>query len=413
VAVPNNMDPVAWLRKHLDEDGPDLLREMVRSFAEQLMDAEAQGLCGAGYGESSPERVNFRNGYRPRELDTRAGTIELAIPKLRRGSYFPEWLLEPRRRAEQALTQVVCQCYVEGVSTRQVDDIVKTLGIEGISRSQVSRLAKALDATVEAFRSRPLDAGPYTYVWLDALTQKVREGGRIVNVACVVATGVNANGNREVLGVDVITTEDGAGWLAFLRSLVARGLTGVQLVVSDAHEGLKGAIEAVLTGAAWQRCRTHAMRNLMTKVPKASQSMVATLVRTIFEQPDGEQVWAQHARVTAQLESRFPDVATMLTDMAPDLLAFTGFPVEHWSAIRSNNPQERLNKELRRRTDVVGIFPNRASVIRLVGAVLAEQHDEWAVARRYMSAESLAKARLRVVPGDGEEVALPQLEAAV
>ncbi len=413
MAVTNNMDPVAWLRKHLDEDGPDLLREMVRSFAEQLMDAEAQGLCGAGYGESSPERVNFRNGYRPRELDTRAGTIELAIPKLRRGSYFPEWLLEPRRRAEQALTQVVCQCYVEGVSTRRVDDIVKTLGIEGISRSQVSRLAKALDATVEAFRSRPLDAGPYTYVWLDALTQKVREGGRIVNVACVVATGVNANGNREVLGVDVITTEDGAGWLAFLRSLVARGLTGVQLVVSDAHEGLKGAIEAVLTGAAWQRCRTHAMRNLMTKVPKASQSMVATLVRTIFEQPDGEQVWAQHARVTAQLESRFPDVAAMLTDMAPDLLAFTGFPVEHWSAIRSNNPQERLNKELRRRTDVVGIFPNRAAVIRLVGAVLAEQHDEWAVARRYMSAESLTKARLRIVPGDGEEVALPQLEAAV
>jgi len=413
VAVTNTMDPVAWLRKHLDEDGSDLLREMIKAFAEQLMDAEAQGLCGAGYGESSPERVNFRNGYRPRELDTRAGTIELAIPKLRRGSYFPEWLLEPRRRAEQALTQVVCQCYVEGVSTRRVDDIVKTLGIEGISRSQVSRLAKALDATVEAFRSRPLDAGPYTYVWLDALTQKVREGGRIVNVACVVATGVNANGNREVLGVDVITTEDGAGWLAFLRSLVARGLTGVQLVVSDAHEGLKGAIEAVLTGAAWQRCRTHAMRNLMTKVPKASQSMVATLVRTIFEQPDGEQVWAQHARVTAQLESRFPDVAAMLTDMAPDLLAFTGFPVEHWSAIRSNNPQERLNKELRRRTDVVGIFPNRAAVIRLVGAVLAEQHDEWAVARRYMSAESLAKARLRIVPGDAEEVALPQLEAAV
>ncbi len=413
MAVTNTMDPVAWLRKHLDEDGSDLLREMIKAFAEQLMDAEAQGLCGAGYGESSPERVNFRNGYRPRELDTRAGTIELAIPKLRRGSYFPEWLLEPRRRAEQALTQVVCQCYVEGVSTRRVDDIVKTLGIEGISRSQVSRLAKALDATVEAFRSRPLDAGPYTYVWLDALTQKVREGGRIVNVACVVATGVNANGNREVLGVDVITTEDGAGWLAFLRSLVARGLTGVQLVVSDAHEGLKGAIEAVLTGAAWQRCRTHAMRNLMTKVPKASQSMVATLVRTIFEQPDGEQVWAQHARVTAQLESRFPDVAAMLTDMAPDLLAFTGFPVEHWSAIRSNNPQERLNKELRRRTDVVGIFPNRAAVIRLVGAVLAEQHDEWAVARRYMSAESLAKARLRIVPGDAEEVALPQLEAAV
>jgi transposase-like protein len=406
------MDPLVWLRKHLEEDGSDLLREMIRDFAEQLMSADAQGLCNAGYGEVSAERVNLRNGYRPRPLDTRVGTIEVAIPKLRRGSYFPEWLLEPRRRAEQALTQVVCQCYVEGVSTRRVDDIVKTLGIEGISRSQVSRLAKTLDATVEAFRSRPLDAGPYTYVWLDALTQKVREGGRIVNVACVIATGVNANGSREVLGMDVITTEDGAGWLAFLRGLVARGLSGVQLVVSDAHEGLKGAIEAVLAGASWQRCRTHAMRNLLTKVPRSSQSMFATLVRTIFEQPDGEQVWAQHARVVEQLRQRFPEPAAMLVDMAPDLLAFTAFPTEHWSAIRSNNPQERLNKEIRRRTDVVGIFPNRAAVIRLVGAVLAEQNDEWAVARRYMSAESLARARMRVIDGERDE-AMPALEAAV
>ena len=412
MVVPNTMDPVAWLRKHLEDDGNDLLREMIREFAEQLMSADAQGLCNAGYGEISPERVNLRNGYRQRELDTRVGTIEVAIPKLRRGSYFPDWLFEPRRRAEQALTQVVCQCYVEGVSTRRVDDIVKTLGIEGISRSQVSRLAKSLDSTVEAFRSRPLDAGPYTYVWLDALTQKVREGGRIVNVACVIATGVNANGAREVLGLDVITTEDGAGWLAFLRGLVARGLSGVQLVVSDAHEGLKGAIEAVLAGASWQRCRTHAMRNLLTKVPKSSQSMFATLVRTIFEQPDGEQVWAQHGRVVEQLAGRFPEAAAMLVDMAPDLLAFTAFPTEHWSAIRSNNPQERLNKEIRRRTDVVGIFPNRAAVIRLVGAVLAEQHDEWAVARRYMSAESLTRARMRVIDGERED-SMPALEAAV
>jgi transposase-like protein len=407
------MDALDWLRKHLEADGSDVLREMVREFAEQLMSADAQGLCGAAYGEASSERVNFRNGYRAREVDTRVGTIELAIPKLRRGSYFPEWLLEPRRRAEQALTQVVCQCYVEGVSTRRVDDIVKTLGIEGISRSQVSRLAKTLDVTVEAFRSRPLDAGPYTYIWLDALTQKVREGGRIVNVAVVIATGVNANSSREVLGMDVITTEDGAGWLAFLRSLVARGLSGVQLVTSDAHHGLTAAIEAVLAGASWQRCRTHAMRNLLTKVPKSSQSMVATLVRTIFEQPDGEQVWAQHARVVEQLRHRFAEPAGMLVDMAPDLLAFTAFPTEHWSAIRSNNPQERLNKEVRRRTDVVGIFPNRNAVIRLVGAVLAEQHDEWAVARRYMSAESLTKARMRVITGDEQEEALPQLEAAV
>jgi putative transposase len=407
------MDPSSWLVKHLESDDGDLLREMIKTFAEVLMSAEAQALCGAGYGEISAERTNSRNGYRAREFDTRAGTIELAVPKLRKDSYYPGWLLTPRRRAEQALTQVVAQCYIEGVSTRRVDDIVKAMGIDGISKSQVSQMAKSLDVQVEAFRSRPLDAGPYTYLWLDALTQKVREGGRIVNVAVVVATGVNANGNREVLGMDVITTEDGAGWLAFLRSLVARGLSGVQLVISDSHEGLKQAIASVLAGAAWQRCRTHAMRNLLTRVPKASQSMVATLVRTIFEQPDSKQVWAQHARVVEQLTDRFADAANMLVDMAPDLLAFTGFPVEHWSAIRSNNPQERLNKELRRRTDVVGIFPNRAAVIRLVGAVLAEQHDEWAVARRYMSAETLTKARMRVIDGDAEEVIQHELTQAV
>ncbi len=321
--------------------------------------------------------------------------------------------MEPRRRAERALTQVVCQCYVEGVSTRRVDDVVKAMGIDGISKSQVSVLAKELDVVVDAFRSRPLDAGPYTYVWLDALTQKVREGGRIVNVACVIATGVNGNGNREILGFDVITTEDGAGWTAFLRGLVARGLTGVALVVSDAHEGLKAAIGAVLTGATWQRCRTHFARNLLTKVPKASQGMVATLVRTIFEQPDHDSVWAQHTRVVEQLCGRFDDAATMLVDAGSDLLAFSTFPVEHWTAIRSNNPQERLNKELRRRTDVVGIFPNRAAIIRLVGAVLAEQHDEWAVARRYMGADSLTRARLRPIDGDAtDRAATPELEAA-
>ena len=409
------MDALDWLRKHLEGEGSDLLREMIKTFAERLMAAEADALCGAGFGERSPERVNRRNGYRERDFDSRAGTISLEIPKLRRGSYFPDWLLEPRRRAERALTQVICQCYIEGVSTRRVDDIVKALGIEGISKSQVSEMAKSLDEAVEAFRARPLDAGPYTYVWLDALTQKVREGGRIVNVAVVIATGVNANGNREVLGCDVITTEDGAGWLAFLRGLVARGLSGVQLVISDDHAGLVGALRAVLPGASWQRCRTHFMRNLLTRVPKSSQGMVATLVRTIFEQPDAEQVWAQHARVVEQLETRFPDAAAMLTDAGPDILAFAAFPTEHWSAIRSNNPQERLNKELRRRTDVVGIFPNRAAVIRLVGSVLAEQHDEWAVARRYMSTDSLTKARMRVIEDElntTKEVIHPELEAA-
>jgi putative transposase len=298
----------------------------------------------------------------------------------------------------------VAECYVRGVSTRRVDGLVKTLGIESLSKSQVSRMAGELDEMVTQFRNRPLDAGPYTYVWMDALTQKVREGGRIINVAVVIAVGVNRDGHREILGLDVITSEDGAGWLAFLRGLVARGLAGTSLVISDAHPGLIDAIASTLTGASWQRCRTHYMRNLLTRVPKSAQSMVATLVRTIFEQPDAASVWAQHARVVDQLTERFPDAAAHLAEAATDVLAFTGFPKEHWRQIWSNNPQERLNKELRRRTDVVGIFPNRDAVIRLVGAVLAEQHDEWAVARRYMAAEGLAKARLRIITGDLEEV---------
>ena len=410
--VPDTMNPLAWLRKHLDDDGGnDLIREMVKAFAEQLMAAEADALCGAGYGERSPERTNSRNGYRSRVFDTRAGTIDLDIPKLRAGSYFPDWLLAPRRRAERALVAVVAQCYLEGVSTRRVEDVARALGIERLSRSQVSEMAKNLDAMVEAFRNRPLDAGPYTYVWVDALVQRVREDGRVQNVAVVCATGVNAEGRREVLGVDVVTVEDGAGWTAFLRGLVARGLSGVQLVVSDAHEGLKGAIAAVLDGASWQRCRTHAMRNLLSKVPRSAQPFVATVVRSVFAQPDAASTWAQLERVVDQLGARFPEVATALVDMAPDLLAFTALPKEHWRQCWSNNPQERLNKELRRRTDVVGIFPNRAAVIRLVGAVLAEQNDEWAVARRYMSPELLAKGRLRVLDGGPADQSLqPELE---
>jgi putative transposase len=377
--VKNTMDELAWLRKQLDGDGDDVVREMVREFAQRLMAAEVDVLTGAGWGEVSPERVNHRNGYRQRPFDTRVGSIELAIPRLRQGSYFPDWLLDPRRRAEKALVAVVAECYVRGVSTRRVDGLVKTLGIESLSKSQVSRMAGELDEMVAEFRGRPLDTGPYTYVWVDGLTQKVREGGRIINVAVVIAVGVNRDGHREILGLDVITTEDGAGWLAFLRGLVARGLSGTSLVISDAHPGLVDAIGSTLVGASWQRCRTHYMRNLLTRVPKSAQSMVATLVRTIFEQPDAASVWAQHARVVE-------------------------FPKEHWRQIWSNNPQERLNKELRRRTDVVGIFPNRDAVLRLVGAVLAEQHDEWAVARRYMAAEGLAKARLRIITSDLEEV---------
>jgi putative transposase len=402
--VPMNMDALEWLRKNLDAEGNDLLREMVGTFAERLMAAEVDVLCNAGYGEVSAERTNSRNGYRMRQLDTRVGTIDLAIPKVREGSYYPGWLLEPRRRAERALVAVVAECYVRGVSSRRVEGLVQTLGIEHLSKSQVSRMAKELDAEVAAFRSRPLDGGPYTYVSLDAMTQKVREGGRIVNVAVVIAVGVNAEGHREVLGFDVITTEDGAGWLAFLRGLVARGLAGTTLVISDAHPGLVDAVRSTLTGATWQRCRTHFMRNLLTRVPKSAQAMVATLVRTIFAQPDAQSVWEQHARVVEQLTERFPAAAALLADAAPDVLAFTGFPKEHWKQIWSNNPQERLNKELRRRTDVVGIFPNRDAVIRLVGSVLAEQNDEWAVVRRYMSSESLTKARLHLIDGEAEEV---------
>jgi transposase-like protein len=402
--VPNNMDALEWLRKHLDADGSDLLREMVRSFTERLMAAEVEVLCNAGYGEVTPERINSRNGYRSRTLDTRVGTIDLAVPKLREGSYYPGWLLEPRRRAERALVAVVAECYVRGVSTRRVEGLVQTLGIESLSKSQVSRMAKELDGEVAAFRSRPLENGPYTYMSLDAMTQKVREAGRIVNVAVVIAVGVNAGGHREVLGFDVITSEDGAGWLAFLRSLVARGLAGTTLVTSDAHPGLVDAVQSTLTGATWQRCRTHFMRNLLTRVPRSAQTMVATLVRTIFAQPDAASVWDQHARVVEQLTERFPAAAELLADAAGDVLAFTAFPKEHWRQIWSNNPQERLNKELRRRTDVVGIFPNRDAVVRLVGSVLAEQHDEWAVVRRYMSSESLAKARLHLIDGEAEEV---------
>jgi putative transposase len=402
--VPTNMDALEWLRKHLEAEDNDLLREMVRSFAERLMAAEVEVLCNAGYGEVSPERTNSRNGYRPRTLDTRVGTIDLAVPRLREGSYYPGWLLEPRRRAERALVAVVAECYVRGVSTRRVEGLVHTLGIESLSKSQVSRMAKELDAEVGAFRARPLDGGPYTYVSLDAMTQKVREHGRIVNVAVVIAVGVNAEGHREVLGVDVITTEDGAGWLAFLRGLVARGLAGTTLVISDAHPGLVDAVRSTLTGATWQRCRTHFMRNLLTRVPRSAQAVVATLVRTIFAQPDAASVWEQHARVVEQLTERFPAAAELLAEAGADVLAFTALPKEHWRQIWSNNPQERLNKELRRRTDVVGIFPNRDAVIRLVGSVLAEQHDEWAVVRRYMSAESLAKARLHLIDGEAEEV---------
>ena len=409
--IDQSMDVLTWLRKQLDSEDNDLLREMVRSFAEGLMGAEADVMCGARYGQASPDRVNRRNGYRIRRWDTRVGSIDLRIPKLREGSYFPDWLLDARTRAERAFCQVVAEAYVRGVSTRRVEGLVEALGIASLSKSQVSELARDLDEMVADFRNRPLDGGPYTYVWADALTMKVREGGRIVNVACLLAVGVNAEGRREILGIDVATSEDGAGWLAFLRSLVARGLSRVQLVISDDHTGLVDAITATLPGASWQRCRTHYLRNLLTKVPKSSEAMVATMVRTIFAQPDPESVWDQHRRVVDHLHQvGLTDAAEHLDQAAGEILTFTGFPKTHWRQIWSNNPQERLNKEIRRRTNVVGIFPTRPSIIRLVGALLAEQHDEWAITRRYMSLDSIAQARIRLIPPDNLEEVTPALE---
>lgn len=413
MTVPTTIDAGAWLGKYLelDDADADLPRAMLAAFAEAVMSAEASMQCGAGYRERTDERTNSRNGYRERPWDTRVGTIDLKVPKLRSGVYSPEFLLQPRRRAEQAMVAVVCQAYVEGVSTRRVDDLVKAMGIEGISRSEVSRMAAELDAKVTEFRTRPLDAGPYRYLWIDGLTQKVREGGRVVNVTAVIATAANAEGRREIVGFDIVTTEDTASWTEFLRGLVARGLSGVELVISDAHGGIKAAIAQVMSGATWQRCRTHFMANLASRVPKASWPMLATLVRSIFEQPDRDATWAQLGDVIDKLTSTgFVDAAVYVLDAADDILAFSAFPTEHWPKIRSNNPQERLNKEIRRRTDVVGIFPNRQSVIRLVGAILAEQTDEWTIAKRYMSVESLKTPALtEVSAGD----ARPAMDAAV
>jgi transposase-like protein len=416
VTIPT-MDVLETIRKHADDPDVDFLRTALHELLQLMMQADVRAQIGADLHEHTPDRLAYRNGYRPRRFDTRIGTLDLRIPKLRQGSYLPAFL-EPRRRSEQALLAVIQQAYVEGVSTRRVEDLVQALGCDGVSKSEVSRICQALDAQVQAFRERPLDQGPYPYVWLDALTQRVREGGRVVNVAVVVATSVNGQGRREVLGLDCGASEDGAFWLSFLRALVARGLSGVQLVISDAHGGLKDAIAAVFTGASWQRCRTHFARNLLARVPKHAQPVVATLVRSIFDQPSAEHVRLQHARVVEQLTSRYPDAARMLADAREEILAFTAFPQPHWRQIRSNNPQERLNLEIRRRTDVVGIFPNRAAVIRLVGAVLAEQHDEWLVARRYLAEESLRPILADPPPslplqGKELEVPLEQLPVAV
>jgi putative transposase len=414
MTAPPSIDVSGWLHEQLGQASPDLLRAMLSTFVQALMGAEADAVCGAGFGERSGERTNTRNGYRHRGWDTRAGTIDVAIPKLRSGSYFPDWLLERRRRAEAALVSVVATSYLLGVSTRRMEKLVETLGITRLSKSQVSVMAKDLDEQVEAFRTRPLDAGPYTFLAADALVLKVREGGRTVNVHALVATAVNADGYREILGLQVTSSEDGAGWLAFFRDLTARGLSGVALVTSDAHRGLVEAIGATLPGASWQRCRTHYAANLMSATPKSAWGWVKALLHSVYDQPDADAVHAQFDRVLDTLAEKLPTVAAHLDAARADVLAFTGFPKAIWRQVWSNNPQERLNREIRRRTDVVGIFPDRASLIRLVGAVLAEQHDEWTEMRRYIGLDVLAKSRLTRIdsPANTEqEVTIPAITA--
>src|SRR3954470_2159742 len=397
MTAPSSIDPARFLHEQLAQASPDLLRQMLTTFINTLMSAEADAVCGAEYGTRSAERTNHRNGYRVREFDTRAGTLEVAIPKLRSGSYFPDWLLERRRRAERALTTVVATCYLLGVSTRRMEKLGERLGITRLSKSQVSEMARDLDAQVADFRHRPLDAGPYTFLAADALVLKVREGGRVVNVHALLAVGINADGHREILGLDVCSGEDGAGWLAFFRGLVARGLSGVRLVTSDAHAGLVAAIGAALPGASWQRCRTHYAANLMAVTPKSSWPWVKTLLHSVYDQPDAAAVHAQFDRLVDAVADKLPTVADHLEAARADLLAFTAFPKEIWRQIWSNNPNERLNREIRRRTDVVGIFPDRDALIRLVGAVLAEQHDEWTEGRRYLGLDVLNRSRLTLI----------------
>jgi putative transposase len=382
------------LRKAIIDQDADFLKEGVRVLSQALMEMEVEEYVGAARHERSPGRTGQRNGYRERSWDTRVGTVDLKVPRVRDGGYFPS-LLEPRRRAERALSAVVQEAYVHGVSTRKVEELVKALGMSGISKSRVSEVCKELDEEVERFRSRPLE-GSYPYVWVDATYLKARQDGRVASTAVVIAVGVKAQtGEREVLGFEVGPSEDGAFWTSFLRSLVGRGLSGVRLVTSDAHRGLKGAVEAVLQGASWQRCRVHFMRNALSLVPKTAQQMVGATIRTVFAQPDSESARQQWRRISEGFRSRFPRLTELMEEAEEDVLSYAAFPVEHWQKIWSNNPLERVNKEIKRRTNVVGIFPNEAAVIRLVGSVFSEQHDEWQVSKRYFSVGSLAKVDRR------------------
>lgn len=383
----------------------DFLREGARVLGQMLMELEVSHHVRADRNERTTERSGYRNGYRTRQWDTRVGSVELKVPRVRDGSFFPS-MLEPRRRAERAMVAVVQEAYVHGVSTRRVDDLVRALGMDGISKSQVSRLCQGLDEEVARFRHRKLE-GVYPYVWLDATFVKVRQDGHVVSMAVVIAVGVTAAGDREVLGLDVGPSEDGTFWTQFLRGLVSRGLRGVHLVISDAHEGLKAAVACVLSGASWQRCRVHFMRNALSHVPRAAAPVVSATIRTVFAQPDAGSAKEQWRRVADNFRGRFPRMAELMDRAEEDVLAYASFPIEHWRQIWSNNPLERVNKEIKRRTNVVGVFPNPGAIVRLVGAVLSEQHDEWQVAsKRYFSIESLGK-----VTGEGIEILMPLLMA--
>ena len=389
-------------------EGTDLVRELAEWALQQLIEVEASTVIGADAWERTDGRVTHRNGHRPRVLSTKAGDLALGIPKLRKGSFFPE-ILEPRRRIDQALYAVVMEAYVHGVSTRAVDDLVAAMGVDtGISKSEVSRICAGLDERVEAFRNRTLGHVGFPYVYLDATYVNVRDDalGQVVSRAVVIATGITATGDREILGVDIGDSEDETFWTRFLRSLRARGLGDVRLVISDAHAGLKAAIRKCFIGSSWQRCRVHYARNLLATVPKSHVEFVAAAFRSIFTFSTTEDVHTRWDEVETMLEERFPKAATSMRDTKPDVLAFSAFPRAHWRKIWSNNPLERLNKEVKRRSRVVGIFPNDAAAIRLIGAVLADQHDEWAVARRYLSETSMAELNnSRDTPTDQ-----PQLE---